>query len=179
MKKIYILLLVIILLLVPTMVYADSEIPLPDDGYQYYVVYSISGNIFMVKTKLPAIVIKEGSSYYDYADIMTSPDGTLTRRYKLENNSWKYQSNFQVQSVPFSEILASNYNIVYREDHPKFGQVFFSPPKVSHLVNGVKKADSGMILKTISHGLILVSGCLISAICFRKAWAFLHNQLQH
>ena len=179
MKKIYILILVIILLFVPTMVYADSDIPLPNDGYQYYVVYSSGSNIFMVKTKLPAIVIKVGNEYYDYADIMTSPDGTLTRRYKLVNNSWTYQNNIGVNSVPFSEIHASNYNIVYREDHPKFGQVFFSPPKVSHLVNGVKKADSGMILKTISHGLILVSGCLISAICFRKGWGFLHNLLQH
>ena len=183
MKKIYILLFVIILLLVPTMVYADSDIPLPNDGYNYYfVTKASSGKIFYITTAQPSVVI----FYYQSSNIdrYAVKSGVGYKYYYFDGKKFHLQHQGKSPGLGsgynLDEVLASNYNIYYDDSHPlKAGQVFFSPPKVNPLVNGMKKADSGMILRTISHGLILVSGCLILAICFRKAWAFLHNQLQH
>ena len=181
LKKQKLLLIIIVLSIILNMSFAtfaveNEDYDIPNDGYYYWIIY---------KTKSEKTYLHKSISTFDVS-IYSSSDKRYNIynayvRYELSSGNWVLEydgsSHTGRSSGGFNKILASNHNIYIKDSDP--AEVFFSVPTVSPLMESMMKADSGMILKTISHGLILVSGCLISAICFRKAWGFLRNQFQH
>ena len=181
LKKILFFIIVLLIAIMPVLSFAYNLPIVGVNGiepYGHYVI--IRYNDF----SYGAVLIRS-----DITDISTSADlcysatkglmiGSRGHIFATSTNgvSWvkhSYSNNYAIPGFGNYEIIDSSFDVKYGN-----GTVFFSKP-VRHLVEGMMEADSGMILRTISHGLILVSGCLISAICFRKAWGFLHNQLQH
>lgn len=184
MKKIILLLLVFIILLVPVMSFAgyaiSFEVQQAIDSYQHHIIFHTGENKISVwlKNGDPSSIKVKNSGL--------GIDGIIDLCYRSEDNglTWErlnggnHGAGFNMPyGTPVDEIILESTFDVKKVD----GTLFFSPPTppIPILVAGMMGADSGMILRTISHGLILVSGCLILAISFRKAWAFLHSQLQH
>ena len=179
MKKVIIFLLVLMIVFIP--VISLAEVLPPNDGMSYYFQWYGNDDIPNLVSSNKPITIKV---YGDSRELLnTYQEDLLYRQYKYIDGNWKDQwgqiMTIKVGSVGHRiwqtfNVNSSNYDI------PNYaGGYFFIYPKVSQLKKATQGADFGMILRTISHGLILVSGCLILAICFRKAWAFLHNLLQH
>ena len=186
MKKLLLIIIVLSIILsisFVTFAVENEDYNIPQDGRNYWVIHKSNyGDIRLVtcsspiyretSTSKPRLTCRSDYAYY----IKNGNDW----RYNGSSSGGSYWAALGLYSEGLDSIIASNHDIYFMDSNNQITDiVFFSPPKVYPLVKGIAAADSGMILKTISHGLILVSGCLISAICFRKAWAFLHNLLQH
>lgn len=172
LKKFIAIFILIAVLLMPVAVFADVPIPDPPPGaFHYWVVVSLrNGNIRLFTSNNPITVPKKGTQLYAHN----------CRMYILSDNSWNYEwESLSHVSSPFEHMYAANHDIAY-DDGSGF---FFTPPKVSEFCQAVRqvknKGTFGMILRTISAGLIPVLGCLILAISLRKGWAFLQGQLRH
>ena len=172
--KIILILTVIIILVMNVPVFADTSIPDPPYGaYDYWVVTDSYGEIKLYTSPNP-IRVKYNSS------------GNLVlyiynlKKYILSGGYWSYDKEaYGALNAGFNTIYAANHDIEYKDG----SGFFFTLPKVSELCQIARqmknKGTFGMILRTISAGLIPVLGCLILAISFRKAWVFLRTQLTH
>jgi len=164
--------IIIIVSYVP--VYAGTTIPDPPYGsYDYWVVTDTYGEIRLYTSPNPIRV-----DYDNAGDLVLNIRSY--KRYVLSGGYWSYdKENYNSVNASFNIIYASNHDIAYKDG----SGFFFTPPKVSELCQIVRQAktrgDFGIILRTISAGLIPVLGCLILAISFRKGWAFLQGQLRH
>ncbi len=169
-KKAIILIMIVFVLMSITMpVFADIPIPaIPMDAWEYWAVveYSVRGKTYfkLVTSHNPITAPTAGGQL----------QMNTYREYVLDGSVWKYEMEHDGGvSVPIDKVYAASHNIAYRNS----SGFFFTVPKASTLYLTMKRVDSGMILKTISHGLIPLVGLLLSVTCFRKAWAFLRNQL--
>jgi hypothetical protein len=152
----------------PVAVFADVPIPEPPSGsYSYWVVVQRSNGVIQLFTSIkPITVSKNGEQIYYGAH----------KIYRFSDNQWNYEfESLSDGNAPFEHMYAANHDIAYHNDTG----FFFTLPKVSELYQAAKTTDFGMMWKIISAGLIPLAGLLILGISFRKAWAFLHNQLTH
>jgi len=175
--KIKIISLIIAIILIIAMyvpVYAETAIPDPPYGaYDYWVVTDSDGEISLYTSPNPICV-----DYDNKGSIRL--EIRSYKRYNLSGGYWSYLGEtINTINASFNTIYASSHDIAYKDG----SGFFFTPPKVSEFCQAVRqvknKGTFGMILRTISAGLIPVLGCLILAISFRKGWAFLQGQLRH
>ena len=174
MKLKFIAILTMILLFVAMYVpvYADISFPdPPSDVWSYWVIVEQirnPGYFDLVCSYNPIMMQSYGSGIL--------LNGTF-RVYSLDKNKgrWANPQEFTQTTYGISAMHASNHDIAY-DDGSGF---FFLRDRDSLLFPEAMKADFGMILRTISAGLIPLVGCLILVISFRKGWAFLQGQLRH
>lgn len=172
--KIVAILTLVILLLASVPVYAETTIPDPPYGaYDYWVVADHYGETKLFTSPNPIYV-----EITDKGNLML--DIYIYKEYVLSGGDWSYNAEAMRKiHAGFNTIYAANHDIAYSDG----SGFFFTPPKVSALYQTARQAknrgDFGMILRTISAGLIPVLGCLILAISLRKGWAFLQSQLMH
>ena len=172
--KIILLIIAILMIAMCVPVYAETSIPDPPYGaYDYWVVIDSYGEIRLYTSPNPI-------------DVEYNSEGRLVlyiynlKRYTLSGGYWSYDTErYGAIHSSFNTIYAANHDIAYSDG----SGFFFTLPKVSEFCQAVRQMKSkgtfGMILRTISAGLIPVLGCLILAISFRKAWVFLQGQLRH
>ena len=163
--KIVAILTVILLMVVMCVpVYADTTIPMPYDGYDYWVICeSQHGDIMLYKSNSPITVRINGVQL----------KLQVFKEYIYKNNNWQLKDEGNSAHITFETMQASNHDIAY-EDGSGF---FFLRPKVSPLSQGMKETDIGTILRNFSAGLIPLLGLLILALSLAKAWGFLRTQL--
>ena len=174
MKKIFILLLVIILLFVPVVSYAEEITVLPpNDNHNYYYCFYDPAPYNTWRC-----VTSDSKLYKADDGFLTFKTSSFANFYTLDNSTgiWTLNTSGKFKQTYQSQLLkASNIDVYYWDEII----VFFSAPKVSQLLLTMKNQSAAAILKIILAGLIPLLGLVISAVCFRKAWAFLHNQLQN
>lgn len=168
-KRIIAFFVIIIMLLIPVSVFADTNIPdPPSEAWEYWVVVKNSqGYIYFVASHSPITVDTSGFKLNLGSQQLYSllGDGTWNKTYEIEAAGVYY----------FSSMHKSNHDIAY-DDGSGF---FFLRPKVLRLIQAAKTADFGTILRTFLAGLIPLLGLLILGISLRKAFQFLRNQLMH
>jgi len=162
----------ILILVMYVPVYADTNIPpLPTDGWEYWVIVNIGTSSNRVLGYLtshnPIKVWKPKNHQLQF---------NTFKWYSYSENGWKViNEGLEYSTMYFTEMYAANHNIAYAEGSDDF---FFESPKVPPLSQAMKTVDFGTILRNFSVGLIPILGLIVSFIAFRKAWAFLRNQLQ-
>lgn len=174
LKLIAILTVILLLVVMSVPVYAETPIPDPPAGaFSYWIVIlRPNDSVYLVTSPNPITAWDKGN--YG-AQIFTHGSH---KTYNLIDGNWSYdEEELGSVSWPIKHVYASNHDIAYSDG----SGFFFTPPKVSELYQAARQAknrgDFGMILRTISAGLIPVLGCLILVISFRKGWAFLQGQL--
>ena len=172
--KIILILTVIIILVMNVPVFADTSIPDPPYGaYDYWVVTDSYGEITLYTSPNP-IRVKYNSSGHLVLYIYN------LKKYILSGGYWSYDTErYGAINSSFNTIYAANHDIAYSDG----SGFFFTLPKVSELCQVVRqmknKGTFGMILRTISAGLIPLVGLLILGISLRKGLEFLRIQLKH
>lgn len=168
MKKIIAIFLLIAVLLMPVVVFADIPIPDPPYGaYNYWVVVHRVNGIYLITSPNPMNAPNKGTQIYTHGGY---------KAYTLSDSYWNYHSEgLSGSSWPIEDIYASSHDVAYTDG----SGFFFTLPKVSELYQAAKTTDYGMIWKIILDGLIPLAGLLILGISFRKGWVFLRNQLTH
>ena len=180
MKLKFIAILTMILLFVAMYVpvYAETPIPDPPPGAysNWVVVLRPNGSVYLITSPNPITALDQGK----YGIRLTTY--ASHKAYNLIDGYWSYDEErlgYISTSWPIEHVYASNHDIAYSNG----SGFFFIVPKVSELYQIVRqmknKGTFGMILRTISAGLIPLLGCLILGISFRKGWAFLQGQLRH
>jgi len=168
-KVVAIITLIMLLMVMSVPVYAETTLPAPpSDAYQYWVYMKTNaGEIHFITAKSPITVINESGTNVKIRNGKT---------YCYVNNNWVFSADVGNGNASRSDwvMVAANHDIAY-EDGTGF---FFECPKVNPLVQTMEATDFGAILKNFSVGLIPIVGLIVSFIAFRKAWAFLRNQLQ-
>lgn len=173
--KLVSLILAIFIIVMYVPVYAESNIPpLPDGGWEYWVVAKeYGGTIIYISSHNPITV----------APSITNPERMTLKLitfklYRHDGKRWNHiaeNGGKDDYRHTFESILQANHHIAYADG----SGFFFLRPRVSRLTPGMKETDFGKILKSFSAGLIPILGCLISLWGFRKAWHFLRSQLQN
>lgn len=181
MKKILVFLLILLIAFMPVISFAsDYEVPEGALNYNYYVgAYHDTLNWYGVfcfnNINDLKVITQEGSGGTKTGlKYISSGIGKIYEK-DLDTGIWRDSRNNDLGTWFFSSLAGANTDI-YNWDEET---VFFSPPEMPKLLKLMETVDLWMILRTISHGLILVIGCLILAICFRKAWGFLQSQLRN
>lgn len=171
-KKLIAIFLLIAVLLMPVSVFAGMSFPdPPSDVWEYWVIVEQirnPGYFDLVCSYNPIMMQSYGSGIL--------LNGTF-RVYSLDkvNGRWANAQEFTQPTYGLSAMHASNHDIAY-DDGSGF---FFLRDRGTLLFPEAMKADFGIILRTISAGLIPLVGLLILAISFRKGWVFLKHQLMH
>ena len=170
-KKIIAIFLLIAVLLMPVVVFAGISYPdPPDDVWNYWVIIDkdgkAGGNYWLVGSRKPITMQSYGNKMFI--------DG-IAQVYTLDkiNGVWWRTSDITTGYIGISSMHKSNHDIAF-DDGSGF---FFRKIRDTLLFPATVTADFGMILRTISAGLIPLLGCLILGISFRKGWAFLRRQL--
>lgn len=170
-KKIIAIFLLIAVLLMPVSVFAETSFPdPPSDVWEYWVVIDKDGhrNYWLVCSYNPITMQSYGNKIII--------DG-IGKMYTLDKNKgeWVMPQDLTSSLIGIASMHKSNHDIAF-DDGSGF---FFRKTRNTLLFPATMKADFGMILRTISAGLIPLVGCLILGLSFRKGWAFLQNQLTH
>lgn len=174
MKKFILILLVLFIFILPVMSFAEETTILPpNDNHNYYYCFYEPAPYDTWRC-----VTSDSKLYKAENGFLTFKTSSFARLYTLNkstgiwelNTSGNYSQTYQSYSLK-----ATNIDVYYWDELI----VFFSAPKVSQLLLTMKNQSPVATLKIILAGLIPLLGLVISAICFRKAWAFLHSQLQH
>ena len=170
LKKIIVIFLLIAVLLMPVSVFADISFPdPPSEVWSYWVVVEKNaGYYYLVCSYNPITMQSYGSN------ILLDGIGKV---YPLDKKKgqWVMPQEITVGFYGLTAMHASNHDIAF-DDGSGF---FFLRDRGTLLFPEAMKADFGMILRTISAGLIPLLGCLTLVISFRKGWAFLRRQLTH
>jgi len=164
-------LLLLLAMYVP--VFADISFPdLPADVWEYWVIIDkdgkAGGNYWLVCSHNPITMQSYGNKMFL---------GGIGKMYSLDkiNGVWVMPQDLTAGFIGIFSMHKSNHDIAF-DDGSGF---FFLRDRDSLLFPEAMKADFGMILRTISAGLIPLLGCLILGISFRKGWEFLQGQLRH
>lgn len=175
MKKFILILLVLLILFVPVVSYAE-EITLlpPNDGHNYYYCfYSDYIDRWKCITSDSKLYLRDVDNLF-----LTFKTSSFSRNYILDKSTGIWDLDFSGNNTYLhtaADLKASNIDVYYWDEVT----VFFSAPKVSQLLLTMKNQSPAATLKIILAGLIPLLGLVILAISFRKAWGFLRNQLQH
>jgi len=183
-RRIIAFIILIAMFIVPISAFADTYgLGNFVNEYRHYMVAKLSGNnnggyqVFCTNVDDPSEIIKITN---DGKYIKVTAKGKVVRYY-TEDYGVTWSSGTQINETTWGmptgeskKIMESTFT-VYQYD----GRVFFSPigRLILALVETMKGVDSGMLLRTISAGLIPLVGLVVLVICFNKGWDFLHSRL--
>ncbi|MBO8161987.1 MAG: hypothetical protein H0Z24_10200 [Thermosipho sp. (in: Bacteria)] len=166
MKKILVCVLMFVMLL-PSIAFAET-VQYPDpyavqpSGYEYYVVYEYDGDLWLAWS--PNVI-----KYSGPGELQTLND---VDRWLLYDGQWDEYgleaSGITYKTWWFWNIIGSNHDIL----DISTGEVFFSPPKVSALVQTMGQAGP-TLLEVMGPLIIPIVLLIVSLVAFRKAWEFL------
>lgn len=184
-KRIIAFFVLIAIFIIPVSVFADTYgLGSFINEYRHYMVAKWDDHggyqVFCTNADNPSELIK---MRYENGgnDIHVTGNGVV--RYYTHDYGITWSSGTQIGQTfwPINvnlgqPILESTFNVL----RPS-GTVFFyqTAPPIPPLVEGMMGADSGMILRNFSAGLIPLIGCLILVISLQKGWEFLQTQLKH
>lgn len=185
MKRIIAFFVLIALFIIPVSVFADTYgLGSFINEYKHYMVAKWDDHggyqVFCTNADNPSELIK---MRYESGgnDIRVTGNGVV--RYTTHDYGVTWSSGTQIGPTYWpidagisQPILESTFNVL----RPS-GTVFFyqTVPPIMILVETMKAVDFGVILRTFSAGLILLVGLIVSAICLKKGWDFLHSLLMH
>lgn len=185
-KRIIAFFVLIAIFIIPFSVFADTYgLGSFINEYRHYMVAKWDDHggyqVFCTNAENPSELIRMRYEEGGKNDIEVTGKGVV--RYYTDDYGVTWSSGTQIGPTYWpieagisQPILESTFNVL----RPS-GTVFFyqTVPPIMILVETMKGVDSGMILKIILAGLIPLGGLIVSAICLKKGWDFLHSQLMH
>ncbi len=169
--SIIIMLMMLVIMSVSSLAWEDF--PDTPDSEEYNYEEYIYQLIYDRGTYGPILLVSETPFYIQTGDCVKSSTGAY--QYQYRDGNWNYVTK-RTMGMTFDEILQSTHDI-YMDD--TLTEVFFSPPKVTTLVQVLNQRPPLSLMSPQIVGLLpYLIGLMIALAAFWKGWQFLSRTLR-